>query len=168
MVQAAVRSSLLIQSVGEKSETNCNTRFLSIFGTDGVSLGTKRSHPSKNVRKAIFGVPSPGPLTPLYMGPMVHMASLEGKHTFDPSLVNNYRRMVLEGSFEVYSLTEYREIQNIKISVFWRSGPDFHIRAYLVKSPNLSIFWHILANNYRKILVEGSLDAYWLTAYMEN
>ena len=99
------------------------------------------------------------------MGPMVHMTSLEGNHTFDPSLVNNYRRMVFEGSFEVYSLTEYREIQNIKISVFWRSGPDFHIRAYLVKSPNLSIFWHILANNYRWILVEGSLDAYWLTAY---
>ena len=98
------------------------------------------------------------------MGPMVHMASLEGKHTFDPSLVNNYRRMVLEGSFEVYSLTEYREIQRIfkNTKGLW---PDFHIRAYWIKSPNLSIFWHILANNYRRILVEGSLDVYWLTAY---
>ena len=42
---------------------------------------------------------------------------------------------------------------------------DFHIWAFWVKSPILATFCHILANNYHRMLVEGSLEAYCFTEY---
>ena len=76
--------------------------------------------------------------------------------------MQNRHKMMIDRLFEAYSLTEYGEMQKNKISRFWGLWPDIHIRAYWVKSSNLSNFWHILTNIYRRMLVEGSLEAYCL------